>query len=94
MIHAFIIALLFGDVRAHHLPARPLLRHDQTFLNANLWSTFLGYGEASMRISMILGDLILFAGIGVFVEGWREPHRTRQDNRFVTDRLEAGDTES
>jgi methanethiol S-methyltransferase len=47
-----------------------------------------------MMISMILGCLILFAGIGVFVEGWREPHRTRQENRFVTDRLEGGDRES
>ena len=47
----------------------------------------LGYGETGMMISMILGYLILIAGIGIFIEGWRELHSARQANRLVTDRL-------
>ena len=38
-------------------------------------------------ISMIAGYLILFAGLGIFMEGWRELHRTRKENRLVTDGL-------
>jgi protein-S-isoprenylcysteine O-methyltransferase Ste14 len=60
---------------------------DRIYLNANLWSTLLGYGETGMMISMILGYLILFTGIGIFMEGWRELHQARQENRLVTDRL-------
>ena len=59
----------------------------QTHLNANLWSTLLGFGETGMLISMILGYMLLFAGFGIFMERWRELHRTRQENRLITDRL-------
>jgi hypothetical protein len=48
---------------------------DATHLIANRWSTLLGYGEAGMLVSMVLGCTLLFAGLGIFMEGWREPHR-------------------
>ena len=38
-------------------------------------------------ISMIAGYLLLFAGFGIFMEGWRELHRARKENRLVTDGL-------
>lgn len=40
-----------------------------------------------MMISMIVGYLILFTGIAIFLEGWRELHRARQEERLVTDKL-------
>lgn len=40
-----------------------------------------------MVIAMLLGYAISFAGTGIFMEGWREVHRARQENRVVTDRL-------
>lgn len=89
VIQAFIIAL-YAEMYGFPLTIYFLVRFfglDQTNLNASLWSTLLGIGELGMMISMILGYLILFFGIGIFMEGWRELHRARQENRLVTDRL-------
>ena len=60
---------------------------DRTVLNANLWSTLLGMGETGMLISMIIGYALLFIGIGLFAEGWRELYRAHKENRLATDGL-------
>jgi len=40
-----------------------------------------------MLISMVLGYALLFVGIGLFIQGWRELHRAHQENRLATSGL-------
>lgn len=86
VVQAFIIALyaeMYGFPLTIYLLAR-FFGLDRYNLNANLWSSLLGVGETGMMISMLLGYALLFVGIGIFIQGWRELHRARQQNRLAT----------
>ena len=41
-------------------------------------------GELGMFISMLLGYALLFIGIGIFIQGWRELYQARQKNQLIT----------
>jgi len=87
VVQAFIIALyaeMYGFPLSIYLAVR-FFGLDQSDLNASLWSTLFGMGELGMMIFMIPGYVLLFAGIGLFAQGWRELHRARQQTRLVTD---------
>ena len=91
VVQAFIIAL-YAEMYGFPLTIYLLVRFfglDQSDLNASLWSTLLGLGETGMMIAMIVGYGFLFAGLGIFMEGWRELHQAVKEDRLVTDRLYA-----
>jgi protein-S-isoprenylcysteine O-methyltransferase Ste14 len=91
LVQAFLIALyaeMYGFPLTIYLFAR-FFGLDRTDLNASLWSTLLGVGDFGMLISMLLGYVLLFAGLGLFAQGWRELYRARRENRLATDGLYA-----
>ena len=89
LVQAFIIALyaeMYGFPLTIYLLAR-FTGLDREYVSANLWSTLFGVGETGMLISMLLGYALLFVGIGIFIQGWRELYRARKENRLVTNGL-------
>lgn len=86
VVQAFIIALyaeMYGFPLTIYLLAR-FFGLDRYNLNANLWSSLVGLGETGMLISMLVGYGLLFIGIGMFIQGWRELYRAHQQNQLAT----------
>ena len=89
LVQAFIIAL-YAEMYGFPLTIYLLTRFfglDREYVSANLWSTLLGAGETVMFIAMLLGYALLFTGIGIFIQGWREVYRARKEDRLMTNGL-------
>ena len=91
LVQAFIIAL-YAEMYGFPLTIYLMVRFfglDRAHLDANLWSTVLGVGELGKMISMVLGYVLLFVGIGLFAQGWRELYRAQKEKRLATGGLYA-----
>lgn len=90
-VQAFIIAL-YAEMYGFPLTVYLLVRFfglDTGFTSASLWSTFVGFGETGMLVSMLLGYAIALVGVGMFIQGWRQVYRARKEDRLVTEGLYA-----
>lgn len=90
-VQAFIIAL-YAEMYGFPLTIYLLVRFfglDSEYVSSSLWSTLIGLGETGMLVSMLLGYSIAFIGIGLFIQGWRQVHRARKEDRLVTSGLYA-----
>lgn len=90
-VQAFIIAL-YAEMYGFPLTVYLLVRFfglDTEYVSASLWSTLVGLGETGMLLSMIVGYGLAFTGIAIFIQGWRQVHRARREDRLVTDGLYA-----
>jgi len=54
----------------------------------NLWAQLFGTSAAHI-VAMVIGYIIVFAGAGMVVEGWRRIHKARREERLMTDGIYA-----
>ena len=86
LVQAFIIALyaeMYGFPLTVYLAIR-FFGLDREYVSYSFWSTLFNFSETGMLVAMILGYLVAFFGIGLFIKGWREVYRARQEDRLVT----------
>ena len=91
LVQAFIIAL-YAEMYGFPLTIYILtgffgIDLPLTSFTGHLWATLLGYGEIGAIIEMVIGLGLVFLGISLLVEGWREVYRASREGRLATDRL-------
>lgn len=55
--------------------------------SGHLWAALFGWGTPGTLIEMASGYTIVFLGLALLVEGWREVYVARRDGRLASERL-------
>ncbi|MDT7040770.1 isoprenylcysteine carboxylmethyltransferase family protein [Candidatus Nitronereus thalassa] len=88
LIQAFIIALyaeMYGFPLTIYLLSG-FLGFDIPWLHqsGHLWATLFGWGHTGAMLEMLVGYAIVFFGISLLIEGWREVYLATQGNQLAT----------
>lgn len=93
LIQAFIIALyaeMYGFPLTIYLLTGFLgLDISWLHLRGHLWATLLGWGDIGAMVEMLLGYILVFFGISLLIEGWRELYNAAKEDTLATDGLYA-----
>jgi protein-S-isoprenylcysteine O-methyltransferase Ste14 len=91
LVEAFIIALyaeMYGFPLTIYLLSGWLgLDIPWAHESGHLWATVFGWGALGAMIEMVAGYALVFTGISVLVEGWREVYVATKERRLATDKL-------
>ena len=91
LVQAFIIALyaeMYGFPLTLYL-LTGFLGIDIPFLHesGHLWAALFGWGALGAMVEMLVGYIIVFFGISLLIEGWREVYLATKQERLATDGL-------
>lgn len=53
----------------------------------HLWATLFGWSDGGSMLEMLIGYTLVFIGIALLAEGWREVYRATHAGRLATDGL-------
>ncbi|GIX47169.1 MAG: isoprenylcysteine carboxyl methyltransferase [Candidatus Tectimicrobiota bacterium] len=88
LIQAFIIAL-YAEMYGFPLTLYLLsgwLGLDIPWLHqsGHLWATLFGWGDLGAMLEMLVGYTLVFFGLSLLVEGWREVYLATREGRLAT----------
>jgi protein-S-isoprenylcysteine O-methyltransferase Ste14 len=91
IVQAFIIALyaeMYGFPLTLYLLSG-FLGIDIPILHqsGHLWAALFGWGDLGAMVEMLVGYAIVFFGISLLIEGWREVYMATKENRLATEGL-------
>jgi len=55
----------------------------------HLWASLFGWGALGAIIEMVVGYALVFTGISILIEGWREVYVATKEEQLATDKLYA-----
>ena len=88
LVQAFIIALyaeMYGFPLTLYLLSGflgidiPLVHQ-----SGHLWAALFGWGHLGTMLEMLVGYAIVFLGLSLLIEGWREVYNATKENRLAT----------
>lgn len=93
LVQAFIIALyaeMYGFPLTIYLLTGWLgLDIPWVHESGHLWATLFGWGVLGTMVEMLVGYALVFAGISILIESWREVYVATKEGKLATDKLYA-----